>query len=181
MDLRLTLPVLLLLSALTIAAGVDSALTASGGGFQLEPGGPAAGGWTAVTMVGPFGGSPALVWRGAPAATAALVVIGEDIDAPTAERVFWTAWNIPLSAGSLEAGLPRRERHGRVRQGRVFDGKAGYAPPSIRSALGHRLRFTIYALDRPVTIEEGSPPSRVRRAVRGHVLTSSSWMVGGGW
>lgn len=181
MDLRLTLPVLLLLSALTIAAGVDSALTTAGGGFRLEPGGPAAGGWTAVTMIGPFGGSPSLVWRGAPAEAAALVVIGEDIDAPAGKRVFWTVWNIPATTRVLEAGLPRREHLGEVRQGRAFDGKVGYAPPSFSSALGHRLRFTIYALDRTLALEAGSSPSGVRRAVRSHVMASSSWMVGGGW
>lgn len=182
MDVRLILPVLLLAAALSLAGGVDAALTPREGSFLLEPGGPAGGAWTALTMAGRYGSSPELLWR---CPSVPLVkefsIIAEDLDAPDDEAVFWIAWGIPPSARRLEPGLGREASRGQVLQGTVFDGRPGYAAPGAEASLRHRLRFTLIALREPLRLPPGAPASIVATAARTQAISETSWMVGGGW
>ncbi|MDQ7006813.1 MAG: YbhB/YbcL family Raf kinase inhibitor-like protein [Acidobacteriota bacterium] len=181
MDLRLSLPILLLVAAVSLAAGVDSALRNESPGFHLQPAGPAAGGWTAITMMGRFGGSPELNWQAVPPGTASLALVARDDSAIGRGRIFWAVWNITPDRRGLPPGLPREARVAGLSQARVGDGLPGFAAPPLEMGGGRRLRFTLYALDRPVSLEPGADADRMEGELRGHVLGTAHWIVGSGW
>lgn len=182
MEARLALPILLLVAAVSLAGGVDQALRPTDGRFQLEPGGPAAGGWTAITMVGRFGSSPELVWHAPPAAADSFVLIAEDLDAPAEERFFWTVWNIPGHTRRLPPGLPRDTTgDGPLRQGQVHDGRIGYAAPELGAVAFRRLRFSLFAVKGQLDLAPGASVAELYRELRGRDLDMTVWTAGGGW
>ncbi len=181
MDLRLSLPILLLVAAVSLAAGVDTALRNESPGFHLQPAGPAAGGWTALTMIGRFGGSPELSWSRVPPGTESLVLVARDDSAVARGKIFWAVWGIDPERRALPAGLPRRARVDGLYQARVADGRPGFAAPAVELGVGQRLRLTLYALDRRLDLEPGADAARVEASLRGHVVGTAHWILGGGW
>jgi Raf kinase inhibitor-like YbhB/YbcL family protein len=118
--------------------------------------------------------SPALVWEGAPASTAALALIVDDPDARG--FIHWVAYNIsggaagglPEGAGSASAPPQGRNDFGRARWG-------GPCPPSGT----HHYRFTLYALSAPLTLSGTPSASEVRgalaRVLLGHTTLTATY------
>ena len=100
--------------------------------------------------------SPELAWNGAPAGTAALVLVVDDPDA--GGFVHWLVLDLPgAEHGTLAAGIPPSATT--PRQGTNDFGHAGWSGPCPPSG-EHRYTFTLYALAAPL----GLP--RARRGTR---------------
>ena len=99
--------------------------------------------------------SPALAWSGVPDAARAFAVICHDPDAPLITLgsygyVHWVLYNIPASAGGLEAAT------GAHTQGRNDFGNLGYGGPMPPEGHGvHRYYFWLLALDADLALPAG--------------------------
>jgi Raf kinase inhibitor-like YbhB/YbcL family protein len=115
--------------------------------------------------------SPPLAWSDLPAGTKSLSLIVEDPDAPRGTFTHWVLFNLPPEPAELPAGvakqtvLPNGSKHGRndFRRG-------GYGGPCPPHGQAHRYFFRLFALDAPLNLTPGGPPSEVREAANGHVL-----------
>lgn len=104
------------------------------------------------TADGP-GTSPPLQWQDAPEATAELVLVIEDPDAPAREPlVHLIAWGFRGQAGALaEGALNASARHADAPIGRNSYLSRAYLPPDPPSGHGaHRYAFEIFALGAPL-------------------------------
>jgi len=116
--------------------------------------------------------SPALVWEGAPASTAALALIVDDPDARG--FIHWVVYNI---AGGPTGGLPEGAGSAVVPpQGRNDFGRAGWGGPCPPSGT-HRYRFTLYALSVPLTLS-GTPSAGDVRGALARVLLGHTTLTG---
>jgi Raf kinase inhibitor-like YbhB/YbcL family protein len=111
--------------------------------------------------------SPELSWSGAPAGTAALVLVVDDPDARG--FVHWLVLDLPGAAdGRLERGVstsPSAPAQGTNDFGR--HGWGGPCPPSGT----HRYVFTLYALAAPLGLDGSPRGDRVQKALKSaHVL-----------
>ena len=125
--------------------------------------------------------SPALAWRGVPAATKSFVVTLFDPDAPTGHGFWhWVMFDIPGDAHGLPAGAGVEHAssapHGAVGGHNDF-GAAGYAGPCPpQGAKPHRYEFEVRALDVatvPGASSETTGPELVS-ALAGHVLAEGT-------
>lgn len=122
--------------------------------------------------------SPELAWSGLPRGTAALALIVDDPDAPTAEPwVHWLIYNIPPEAEGLPEGVDRSESlaspAGAI-QGKNTWGTVGYRGPAPPKGHGtHHYHFKLYALDAPLTVGPGLDKKELLDAMSGHVLSHS--------
>lgn len=121
--------------------------------------------------------SPALAWSAAPAGTAELLLVVEDIDSPTRTPfVHCVALLEPdlvtLPTGALNAGSPVQG----VRVLRSTMGRGYMGPEPIKGHGVHRYVFQLFALPTAITSAEGDArldtarPRRVLAAVSGPVL-----------
>ncbi len=112
--------------------------------------------------------NPRLDISGIPQATASLVLIVDDPDAPGGTWVHWTVWNIdPATTSISESSVPSGAVEG------VTDfGVPGYEGPCPPSGT-HRYFFKIFALDITLDLDPSSTASDVEAAIRGHVLGSA--------
>lgn len=95
--------------------------------------------------------SPPLDWGGAPAGTKSLALVMDDSNAPITPYVYWIVFDIsPATSTILEGQLPPG-----ARQAQNSAGKAAYAPP-CPGAQNHTYRFTIYALDKTISLPNGT-------------------------
>jgi len=125
--------------------------------------------------------SPALDWRGVPAAARSLALIVDDPDAPdpAAPKTTWVHWllyNLPPTAGGLPQGVARAALPPGTREGRNDWQRTGYGgpcPPVGR----HRYFHKLYALD--VVLPDLQLPDKVQleAAMHGHIL-SATQLVG---
>ncbi len=173
----------MLLAALVLAGRVHDAVASPSGVFRVEPGGAALGALTTVTMSSRFGSSPAMTWCGAPADSAALALVAEDLDAEPEERILWVVWNIDPERESLPPGLPRATSSGsEFVQGQARDARPGYDAPALEALFKHRLRFTLYAMRaRATELDADASPAMAVAALRAEAFASASWLTGGGW
>ena len=118
---------------------------------------------------------PPLTWSGVSASTRSLVLVVDDPDAPdpAAPQRTWTHWllyNLPPSAGRLDAdhALPKGTRVGRNDFGHASYG--GPCPPIGR----HRYYFKLYALDTKLPDLHQPDAAALAAAMNGHVLESTS-------
>jgi Raf kinase inhibitor-like YbhB/YbcL family protein len=103
--------------------------------------------------------SPALSWSGAPAATAALVLVVDDPDA--GDFVHWTVLDLPgATSGSLAKGIAGGAAT--PRQGRNDFGRIGWGGPCPPSGT-HHYRFTLSALAAPLGLS-GHPDAKAVRS-----------------
>lgn len=158
MDARLTLPILLLLVAVSLTAAVENALRPSSDAFTLTPPLDGSAGYQAVGITGPWGESPALEWSGVPDGTQSLALIAEDLDAPPQSRVFWLVKNIAADQRAIGTGV------------------GSYRAPSWGATATHRLRFTLLALS---TAEPQAGASIAD--LESSALGAATWRTGGGW
>jgi Raf kinase inhibitor-like YbhB/YbcL family protein len=104
--------------------------------------------------------SPALIWEGAPASTAALALIVDDPDARG--FIHWVVYNI---AGGAEGGLPEGAGSAAAPpQGRNDFGRSGWGGPCPPGGT-HHYRFTLYALSARLPLSDTPSAAEVRNAV----------------
>ncbi len=120
--------------------------------------------------------SPPLAWSGAPAGTQSFALIMDDPDAPGGTFVHWVVYNLPANVTSLpegirsDASLPQGAVHGQNSWGRRDYG--GPCPPSGT----HRYFFTLYALDRQLSLAPGATKEALLQAMEGHILAQAQLM-----
>ncbi|HTT52042.1 MAG TPA: YbhB/YbcL family Raf kinase inhibitor-like protein [Streptosporangiaceae bacterium] len=94
--------------------------------------------------------SPSIHWTGAPTATKSLALIVDDSSAPITPYIYWIVFDIgPQTSGTLIGHVPTGAR--------VADnskGTAGYDPPCPVNSR-HMYRFTVYALNRQLSLPSG--------------------------
>jgi len=117
--------------------------------------------------------SPELSWSELPADTVSLAILCEDPDAPGQDPfVHWLVANVepgeglPPSLGEIPGAVLGRNNFNRV-------GYDGPAPPPGKI---HHYHFRIYALDRPLSLEEGFSRLELIREMQGHVLATGELM-----
>ncbi|RUR12461.1 YbhB/YbcL family Raf kinase inhibitor-like protein [Legionella sp. km772] len=112
--------------------------------------------------------SPPLVWSDIPAKTVSLALVVEDPDAPSGPWTHWLVFNIPPSVTKLEINsLP---------EGALLAlnswGNAKYQGPC--PPLGaHRYVFTLYALDKMLSLSNGAATRTALDDMTGHVIGSA--------
>ena len=96
------------------------------------------------------GQHPTIHWSGAPAGTKSLALVMDDSDAPITPYIYWIVFDIGPQSSDIPAGtLP-----GEDRQADSSKGTMGYDPPCPANH-GHVYRFTVYALDRKLSLPDG--------------------------
>ncbi len=94
--------------------------------------------------------SPSIHWTGAPPGTKSLAVIVDDSAAPITPYIYWIVFDIgPQTSGTLIGRPPTGAR--------VADnskGTARYDPPCPVNT-GHLYRFTVYALNKMLSLPNG--------------------------
>lgn len=110
---------------------------------------------------------PPLVWSEPPPHTRELVLICEDPDAPAPEPfVHWLVYDISAERRSLDAEGATHARQGRnSKLGSEF---TPAAPP--RGHGTHHYHFELFALDRPLALDEGEGRGKVLERMKGHVV-----------
>jgi len=113
--------------------------------------------------------SPPLTLSSPPAGTKAIVLIVDDPDAPGGTFTHWILFNVPpetvtlaeaVDAASLGAKAGQNDFHA--------EGYRGPCPPKGDGM--HVYRFTVYAADAPLTIQENAMRADVDAALSNHVL-----------
>ncbi len=158
MDARLTLPILLLLVAVSLTGAVETALRPVDDAFTLSPPADGSAGCIAIAMAGPLGASPSLIWSGVPDGTQSFALFAEDLDATAQQRVFWLVTDLAADVRQIEGG------------------RAEYRAPSWTATATHRLRFTLLALSTP-----GQRDGAAISDLKNSALGSAVWYTGGGW
>lgn len=169
---RWTLALLLVLAPLAGCTdggpGQDAPASLSVASATIQPGEPIP---TQHTCDG-ANRSPALDVTDLPEGTQTVALIVDDPDAPTAEPfVHWLAWNVPASGGTAslpEGGTPS----GTVEGANGADGTGYTGPCPPREDGAHTYRFTAYAVDRSLPLEEGASRGALEDALSGHVLAT---------
>jgi len=125
---------------------------------------------------------PPLDWSGAPANTKSLALVVDDSSAPITPYIYWLVFDIqPGTTDIQEGALPTG-----ARQALNSAGTMTYDAP-CPSGHSHSYRFTVYALDRDVTLPNGAPLRAVWTAIadatigRGRIVVTgcpcSSWYM----
>jgi Raf kinase inhibitor-like YbhB/YbcL family protein len=115
--------------------------------------------------------SPALSWTGAPAATRELALFCDDPDAPRKDPwVHWILYSLPGGTTRLGEGA-----NGGAREGKNDFGDRGWGGPLPPPGHGtHHYRFTIFALDAPLSLAAGASRAEFEKAIAGHVLAQGN-------
>jgi Raf kinase inhibitor-like YbhB/YbcL family protein len=109
--------------------------------------------------------SPELHFGTEPANAVSLVLIVDDLDAPTGVWTHWLVWGLrPDTSGIPEGRLPA----GAI-QGKNSFGHTGYDGPVPPSGT-HRYFFHIFALDTAITLSAGSDRAALEAAMKGHIV-----------
>ena len=96
--------------------------------------------------------SPPLDWSGAPEETKSLALVVDDSSAPITPYIYWLVFDIqPGTTDIQEGALPAG-----ARQARNSMGTMKYDAP-CPNGHSHSYRFTVYALNRQLTLPNGAP------------------------
>lgn len=121
--------------------------------------------------------SPPLRWNYPPDGTRSFVLIVDDPDAPGSTWVHWVLFNIPIDVRGLAEGLPLQEvLPNDAHQGMNDFHRVGYGGPCPPPGTPHRYYFTLYALDRELSLKPKSTKAQVVEAMKGHVLAEARLM-----
>jgi Raf kinase inhibitor-like YbhB/YbcL family protein len=128
----------------TVLVAVPNTITVTSPDFDGKAMGPA------FTCHG-AGRHPAIHWSGAPAGTKSLALVMDDSAAPITPYIYWIVFNIgprssDIPAGRLPPGALRADNS---------KGTIGYDPPCPANR-GHVYRFTVYALDKRLSLDAGA-------------------------
>ena len=106
--------------------------------------------------------APDLAWSEVPRDTQSLALCCTDPDAPSGTFTHWTMWNLDLALG----GLPEGHVPPAASQGTNGFGEVGYGGPCPPRGHGlHHYRFQLWALRRPLDLEEGASPESFTAAL----------------
>ena len=111
--------------------------------------------------------SPPLRWGHVPKRARSLALEVDDPDAPGGVFVHWTLWNVPPTRTALAAGFVWRL------QGRNSFGRIGYSGPCPPAGSTHHYVFTLFAVDRTLTLGHGAAAARLHRALAGHIVRTA--------
>lgn len=118
--------------------------------------------------------SPPLKWEGAPAETAAIVLLIEDPDAPAPSPLVHTiAWALPGVDGELPEGALKSPHHPgeAISLGRNSFLGAEYLPPDPPPGHGpHRYVIQVFALDQAPDLHGKPIRTQLTHAIKGHVI-----------
>ena len=96
--------------------------------------------------------SPPLDWAGAPPGTKSLALVVDDSSAPITPYVYWVVFDINPETTQIQEGqVPPG-----AKVARNSAGTAAYDPPCPRTRSSHQYRFTVYALNRVLTLPAGT-------------------------
>lgn len=91
-----------------------------------------------------------------------------DPDAPSGTFTHWTLWNLPATRRSLPAKFNWKW------QGRNDAGTIGYTGPCPPAGPKHHYVFTLYALNRVLSVPRGAAPRVVVSAVVRHARATAT-------
>lgn len=111
------------------------------------------------------GRHPAIHWSGAPAGTKSLALVMDDSAAPITPYIFWIVFDI----GPQSSDIPAGELPPGARQADNSKGAIGYDPPCPVNP-GHFYRFTVYALDRKLSLPGGTSAKTAWMAIAGAAI-----------
>jgi Raf kinase inhibitor-like YbhB/YbcL family protein len=104
--------------------------------------------------------SPPVDWSGAPAGTKSLALVVDDSSAPITPYIYWLVFDIqPGTTDIQEGALPTGARQALNSMGTIK-----YDAPCPRGH-SHWYRFTVYALNRQLTLPNGAPLLAVWTAI----------------
>jgi Raf kinase inhibitor-like YbhB/YbcL family protein len=111
------------------------------------------------------GKSPAIHWSGAPARTKSLALVMDDAAAPIKPYIYWIVFDIGPQSSDIPAGqLPPGARRADNSKGTI-----GYDPPCPANP-GHVYRFTVYALDKKLSLPGGTSAKTAWMAIAGAAI-----------
>ena len=109
--------------------------------------------------------SPPLAWTGVPDDASELALVVDDPDAPRGTFTHWILFGVPTSTSSLdENSVPTG-----AKQAKNSTGRAEYAGPCPPSGT-HHYRFTVYALDAPLQLNDGADTDQALDAISEHTV-----------
>jgi Raf kinase inhibitor-like YbhB/YbcL family protein len=125
--------------------------------------------------------SPPLAWSNLPPGTAELALIVDDPDAPAGTWTHWVVYNIPAALAGLDeaaSGKPGAKfPDPAVHEGKNSAGKVNYHGPMPPPGHGtHHYYFTLYALDKKLTLDKAAPKSALEKAMQVHILAKGQLM-----
>jgi len=109
--------------------------------------------------------NPPIFIKNLPEDTKTIVIIVEDIDAPSGVFVHWLAWNIPPIKEIPEGYQPPNE-------GINDFGKINYGGPCPPPGKEHRYFFRVYALNSILNLPSGSKKEELLPLLKGKILKS---------
>ncbi len=110
------------------------------------------------------GALPPLTWSGDLAGGKALAIVVDDPDAPDGGFVQWIVVDLPASMTKVDPDkLPDN-----LKEASNSDGDSGWTAPCPPSGT-HHYRFTVYALDGPTGIGQGTDPAEALKTIGRHV------------
>jgi hypothetical protein len=111
------------------------------------------------------GSHPVIHWSGAPAGTKSLALVMDDSAAPITPYIYWIVFNISPQSSDIPAGrLPPGARRAQNSKGTI-----GYDPPCPANP-GHFYRFTVYALDRKLSLRAPTSAKTAWMAIAGAAI-----------
>ena len=119
--------------------------------------------------------NPPLNWSGAPLGTKSFALIVDDSSAPITPFIYWIVFDINPGSTDIQEGSPPTG----ARQAVNSAGTSTYDAPCPSSGQ-HSYRFTVYALNKTLSLPSGAPLQSVWRAIaaatigRGRIVVSAS-------
>lgn len=122
--------------------------------------------------------SPQLQWAAGPEGTESYAVIVTDPDTPNRKIFYhWILYNIPARTHSLLEGQAKQSLlTDGSRQGLNSARAVGYMGPCPPPPGKHRYFFTVYALDKMITLPPNPGIDLVETALQGHILATGQLM-----
>jgi Raf kinase inhibitor-like YbhB/YbcL family protein len=116
--------------------------------------------------------SPPLAWTGVPEQAREVALVVDDPDAPRGTFTHWIMFGLPPSTSSLdEDSVPEG-----AKQAKNSAGRAEYAGPCPPGGT-HHYRFTVYALEAPLELNDGASTDEAIDAISEHA-TAQGRLVG---
>ncbi len=118
--------------------------------------------------------SPPLDWGQSPLGTASFALIMDDPDAPFKAFTHWVVFNLPPDILGLPEAVPGGGKLASgALQGKNGMGEIGYGGPCPPPGSPHHYRFTLYALDKSLSLAAGASKEQVLEVMQGHILAES--------
>lgn len=115
--------------------------------------------------------SPELLWLNPPENTESFALIMDDPDAPAGVWTHWVVYDIPASANTFAAGMPRTQAiENGAKQGINDFGKIGYNGPCPPPGPEHHYSFRLYALDAVLNLPPGKSKRELEEVMQDHII-----------